>query len=77
MSSESEGDKTTKKLVGIELNNAIDRVVMDGNVSGLRELLETYDDVMERDIHWGKNALQIAVEEGQVDVVEVIDSERS
>jgi len=43
MSSESEGDETTKKLVGTELNSAamLFKVVMDGNVSGLRELLET------------------------------------
>jgi hypothetical protein len=44
MSSESEGDKKTKKLVGQELNDTIRKVVVDGNVSGLRELLETYDD---------------------------------
>ena len=37
-------DETTKKLVGTDLNNAILRVVRYGNVSGLRELLETYDD---------------------------------
>jgi hypothetical protein len=37
-------DETTKKLVGEELNDAIYKVVEDGNVSGLRDLLETYDD---------------------------------
>ena len=37
-------DERSKKLVGEELDDAILRVVEDGNVSGLRELLETYDD---------------------------------
>ena len=37
-------DETTKKLVGKELDDAIFDVVLNGNVSGLRELLETYDD---------------------------------
>jgi hypothetical protein len=36
-------DETTKKLEGEELNDAIYDVVEDGNVSGLRDLLETYD----------------------------------
>ena len=35
---------TPKKLEGEELNDAIYDVVEDGNVSGLRDLLETYDD---------------------------------
>ena len=51
MGSEGEGDKTTKKkLVGQEFDDAIFDVVLNGNVSGLRELLETYGDVTERDI---------------------------
>jgi hypothetical protein len=33
-----------ERLVGKELNDAIEKVVLNGNVSGLRELLETYDD---------------------------------
>jgi hypothetical protein len=41
-------DETTKKLDGEELDDAIYKVVKDGNVSGLRELLETYDDITER-----------------------------
>ena len=56
-------DETTKKLEGEELNIAIYRVVRDGNVSGLRELLETYEDVMERDIdRFGSKALHIATQ---------------
>ena len=73
MSSESEGDKTTKTLVGQELNNAIDRVVMDGNVSGLRELLETYDDVTERNItSMNSKALHVSSRYGHVDVAKLL-----
>jgi uncharacterized protein len=73
MSSESEGDKTTKKLVGKELNDAIKNVVCDGNVSGLRELLETYDDVAERDIGGGGfKALHLATQYGHVDIVKLL-----
>ena len=43
-SMKSARDETPKKLEGEELNDAIYDVVEDGNVSGLRELLETYDD---------------------------------
>ena len=67
-------DETTKKLEGEELNKAIYRVVRDGNVSGLRELLETYDDVTEIDISLrdGWKALHVAVSEGHVDVVKLL-----
>ena len=44
-------DETTKKLVGEELDDAIIDVVSNGNVSGLRELLETYDDVTRENSH--------------------------
>ena len=74
MSSESEGDETTKKLVGKDLNDAIKRVVIDGNVSGLRELLETYDHVTERDIggDGGWKALHLAGIWGHVDVAKLL-----
>jgi ankyrin repeat protein len=73
MSSESEGDKTTKKLVGRELNDAIRKVVWDGNVSGLRELLETYDDVTERNLYnSGRKALHLAGYFGHVDVAKLL-----
>jgi hypothetical protein len=66
-------DETTKKLVGKELNDAIFRVVMDGNVSGLRELLETYDDITERDVGgYGRKALHYAVRYGQVDIAKIL-----
>ena len=66
-------DETTKKLVGKELNDAIFRVVMDGNVSGLRELLETYDDVTERGIDYkGSKALHLAAFNGYVDLVKLL-----
>jgi len=66
-------DETTKKLVGIELDNAIHKVVMDGNVSGLRELLETYDDVTEREIIiFGRKALHLAARYGHVDVAKLL-----
>jgi hypothetical protein len=66
-------DETTKKLDGKQLNNAIYKVVMYGNVSGLRELLETYDDVTKRDIAcFGGKALHLAGECGHVDVVKLL-----
>jgi hypothetical protein len=67
-------DESSKKLVGEELDDAIHRVVMDGNVSGLRELLETYDGVTERDIDSinGLKALHIAAWSGHVDVVKLL-----
>ena len=66
-------DETTKKLVGEELDDAIYKVACDGNVSGLRDLLETYDNVTERDIdRFGSKALHFAVEEGHVDVVKLL-----
>ena len=65
-------NETTKKLEGEELNKAIKKAVDDGNVSGLRELLETYDDVMERDIFYGKKALHYAVCLLQVDVAKLL-----
>jgi ankyrin repeat protein len=66
-------DETTKKLVGEELDDAILRVVEDGNVSGLRELLETYDGVTERDIYYdGSKALHYAAWSGHVDVVKLL-----
>jgi hypothetical protein len=66
-------DETTKKLDGQELNDAIYRVVMDGNVSGLRELLEMYDDVTERGIAYGGwKALHLATQYGHVDVVKLL-----
>ena len=60
MSGESVQDQTMKKLVGKELDKAIREVVEDDNVSRLRELLETYDDVTERDISYGRKALHVA-----------------
>ena len=65
-------DETPKKLEGEELNDAIYKVVEDGNVSGLRELLETYNDVTERNIFFGTKALHIAVQEGHVDVAKLL-----
>jgi hypothetical protein len=66
-------DETTKALVGKELNGAIRKVVEDGNVSGLRELLETYDDVTERDIDRdGWKALHIAIYREHVDVAKLL-----
>ncbi|MDC3321142.1 ankyrin repeat domain-containing protein [bacterium] len=65
-------DETTKKLVGEELDDAIIDVVSNGNVSGLRELLETYDDVTEREFSFGRNAIHLAVEEGHVDVAKLL-----
>jgi hypothetical protein len=71
MGSESEGDKTTKKkLVGQELDDAIFDVVLNDNVSGLRELLET---VTERKIYYdGWKALRAAACYGQVDVTKLL-----
>ena len=66
-------DETTKKLEGEELNDAIKNVLWDGNVSGLRELLETYDHVTERDIDFdGGRALHFAACYGQVDIVKLL-----
>jgi hypothetical protein len=65
-------DETTKKLVGEELDVAIYRVVRYGNVSGLRELLETYDNITERDIDYGRKALHIAARYGHVDVAKLL-----
>jgi hypothetical protein len=66
-------DETTMKLEGDELNDAIKNVVWDGNVSGLRELLETYfDDVTERDIYNGRTALHYAALIGYVDVAKLL-----
>ena len=69
-------DETTKKFVGEELDDAIYRVVRDGNVSGLRELLETYDDVTERKIDSdsiiGWKALHLAAHDGRVDVAKLL-----
>jgi hypothetical protein len=63
---------TTKKLDGEELDDAIYGVVEDGNVSGLRELLETYDNVTEREFDDGRKALHFAVWYGQVDVAKLL-----
>jgi hypothetical protein len=67
-------DETTNKLVGKELDDAIYKVVKDGNVSGLRDLLETYDDVTERDIggDGGWKALHYAAWYGHVDVAKLL-----
>jgi hypothetical protein len=66
-------DETTKKLVGKELNDAIKKVVWSDNVSGLRDLLETYDDVTEREIFYddGK-ALHVAARYGCVNVTKLL-----
>ena len=70
---QSARDETTKKLDGEELNDAIKNVLWDGNVSGLRELLETYDHVTERDIDFeGGRALHFAAWSGHVDVVKLL-----
>jgi ankyrin repeat protein len=68
------GDVSTKeRLVGKELNDAIYKVVEDGNVSGLRELLETYDDVTERNItSIGWKALHVSSRYGHVDVAKLL-----
>ena len=64
---------TKERLVGKELNDAIKKVVKDGNVSGLRELLETYDGVTERDIYgYGRKALHTAALYGHVDVAKLL-----
>jgi hypothetical protein len=67
-------DETTKKLEGEELNYAIARVVEDGNVSGLRELLEMYDNVTERCIDFddGSKALHLAAWYRHVDVAKLL-----
>jgi hypothetical protein len=66
-------DETTKKLDGKELDDAIKKVVWSSNVSGLRELLETYfDDVTEREIFDGRTALHLAAQEGRVDVAKLL-----
>jgi hypothetical protein len=66
-------DETTKKLDGKELDDAIYRVVADGNVSGLIELLEMYDGITEREIgHDGSKALHIAAWSGRVDFVKLL-----
>jgi len=65
-------DETTKKLVGEELDDAIIDVVEDGNVSGLRDLLETYDDVTEREFSFGRNAIHVAVMYRHVDVAKLL-----
>jgi len=66
-------DETTKKLEGEELNDAIKNVLWDGKLSGLRELLETYDHVTERDIDFdGGRALHFAACYGQVDIVKLL-----
>jgi hypothetical protein len=66
-------DETTKKLEGEELNKAIRKVVWDGNVSGLRDLLETYDVVTEREIFAdGSKALHYATMNGHVDVAKLL-----
>ena len=64
---------TKERLVGKELNDAIKKVVKDGNVSGLRELLETYDVVTEREIFYddGK-ALHVAARYGCVNVTKLL-----
>ena len=65
-------DEIKKKLDGKELNDAIYRVVRDGNVSGLRELLETYDNITERDIDYGRKALHLAAWYGHIDVAKLL-----
>jgi hypothetical protein len=67
-------DETTKKLDGKESDDAIYGVVSDGNVSGLIELLEMYDDVMERDIgyYYDEKALHVAGHWGHVDVAKLL-----
>jgi ankyrin repeat protein len=66
-------DETSKKLEGEELDVAIYKVVRYGNVSGLRELLETYDNATERDIDaYGSKALHIATQFGQIDVAKFL-----
>jgi hypothetical protein len=67
-------DETPKKLEGEELNFAIEMVVFDGNVSGLRELLETYDNITERefDFDGGLKALHLATRYGHVDIVKLL-----
>ena len=64
---------TKERLVGKELNDAIFDIVKDGNVSGLRELLETYDGVTERDIYGdGRKALHIAAWSGHDDIAKLL-----
>ena len=65
-------DETTKALVGEELDDAIYRVVRDGNVSGLRELLETYDNITERDIDDGSKALHLAALYRRADIAKLL-----
>jgi hypothetical protein len=61
-------------LAGKELDDAIYKVVKDGNVSGLRKLLETHDDVTERGVcGWkGLKALHVAGKYGHVDVAKLL-----
>jgi hypothetical protein len=65
-------DETTKKLVGKELNDAIYSFVRYDDVSGLREFLETYDNITERDIYDGRKVLHFATMNGQVDIVKLL-----
>ena len=70
---EEDESESSKKLVGKELDDAIYKVVLDGNVSGLRELLETYDDVTERGIcSNGSKALHLAAWYRHVDVAKLL-----
>jgi ankyrin repeat protein len=74
MSIRSEQDQTKKKkLVGKELDESIRKVVTGGNVNELRELLDTYDDVTERQLNdIGRKALHVAADVGDFDVAKVL-----
>jgi hypothetical protein len=65
-------DETTKMLDGKELDNAIYRVVWNDDVSGLRELLETYDDITERNFFLDTKVLRYAVQKGHVGVAKLL-----
>jgi len=77
-----EEERSKKKFSGVEFDlyrtglsgEELDiyQVLKDGNVSRVRELLETYDDVTERDIAYGRNALHIVAMCGHFDVAKLL-----
>jgi len=70
--------KKKKKLNGLD-KDMWKALVKDGNVSGVRELLDTYEDLAERDVYGkdtamlkGMKALHVAAYRGHVGVVELL-----
>jgi ankyrin repeat protein len=66
------GEKEKKKFVGsLELEDEFGKAFKDGNVSKVREFLETYDDAVEV-ILGGMKVLHLTVERGHVDIVKLL-----